>query len=140
MNEALQLIRHFEIIYFGLFSLSLSISNYENSTDLQDGKPGRFLIEETLYNNTQFERRKTNFSENSVGALVNFILEMRYISNILIYNILHNIFQVIFFKLTYNLQIFLNHLAELQGFTSNPTSTSLFYIMINHLSINSLRN
>lgn len=140
MNEALQLIRHLEIIYFGLFSLSLSISNYENSTDLQDGKPGRFLIEETLYNNTQFERRKTNFSENSVGALVNFILEMRYISNILIYNILHNIFQVIFFKLTYNLQIFLNHLAELQGFTSNPTSTSLFYIMINHLSINSLRN
>lgn len=140
MNEALQLIRHLEIIYFGLFSLSLSISNYENSTDLQDGKPGRFLIEETLYNNTQFERRKTNFSKNSVGALVNFILEMRYISNILIYNILHNIFQVIFFKLTYNLQIFLNHLAELQGFTSNPTSTSLFYIMINHLSINSLRN
>lgn len=140
MNEALQLIRHLEIIYFGLFSLSLSISNYENSTDLQDGKPGRFLIEETLYNNTQFERRKTNFSENSVGALVNFILEMRYISNILIYNILHNIFQVIFFKLTYNLQIFLNHLAELQSFTSNPTSTSLFYIMINHLSINSLRN
>lgn len=140
MNEALQLIRHLEIIYFGLFSLSLSISNYENSTDLQDGKPGRFLIEETLYNNIQFERRKTNFSENSVGALVNFILEMRYISNILIYNILHNIFQVIFFKLTYNLQIFLNHLAELQGFTSNPTSTSLFYIMINHLSINSLRN
>lgn len=47
----------------------------ENSIDLQ--KPRRRLHEQNLHNNTLFERRKTNFKENSdTGTLVIFILEM----------------------------------------------------------------